>query len=152
MRLEDGCPGRLRSRPGPSPQNASVPKGSPALVSHPVRWLVPGLAVVGVLGALSSGCSSTTATGSQALSVECQHVSAVLSDGPDPTADPVGYAEAQVLPLTNLHITDPALHSAAGRLDAAFRAVYDTNGSASATVEETRAGSAVNAICPGAAG
>jgi hypothetical protein len=114
--------------------------------------VAPGLVVLGILGALASGCGSTAATGSQALSVECQHVSAVLSDGPDPTADPVGYAEAQILPIAQLHIADPALHSAAARLAAAFRSVYDTNGSASATAEETRASSAVNVICPGAAG
>ncbi len=117
-----------------------------------MRWFVPGLVVVGVLAASVSGCSSTAASAGQAVRVECQHVSAVLSDGPDPTADPVGYAEAQILPMSQLHITDGALRSAADELDAAFRAVYDTNGSASATAEQTRAGTAVNAICPGAAG
>jgi hypothetical protein len=110
------------------------------------------LVVVGVLGGLAGACSSTTSTAGQAVSVQCQHVSAVLSDGPDPTADPVGYAEAQVLPLTQVHLTDPALRTAADRLDAAFRAVYGTNGSTAATAQETRAASAMNAICPGAAG
>ncbi len=153
MRLDDGCPGWLGLRPGPSSQNRGP--GRPdrlAPIGRSARWWAPGLIVLGSVAALSSGCSSTAVTGGQALRVECQHLSAVLSDGPDPTADPVGYAEAQILPVTQLHLTDPSLRSAADHLDAAFRAVYDTNGSASANAEETRAATAVNAICPGAAG
>ncbi len=33
----------------------------------------------------------------------CKQVEAVLSDGPDPEADPVGYAQAQILPLREIH-------------------------------------------------
>ena len=43
---------------------------------------------------------------------DCITVSDVLSDGPDPDADPVGYAQAQVLPLEELSISEPALRAA----------------------------------------
>src|ERR1700728_2213452 len=50
--------------------------------------------------ALLSACgSSGSPPDAAAAKSACQQVSAVLSDGPDPSADPVGYAEAQVVPL-----------------------------------------------------
>ena len=44
-------------------------------------------------------CGSSVHSVAAATQDTCQRVSAVLSNGPDPDADPVGYAEAQVLPL-----------------------------------------------------
>src|ERR1700733_15082867 len=46
----------------------------------------------------------------------CQQVTAALSDGPDPGADPVGYAEAQILPLRQIRTSDPTLKAAISRL------------------------------------
>jgi hypothetical protein len=58
-------------------------------------------------------------------------VSAVLSDGPDPTADPVGYAEAQIVPLRAVRTDDVSLRQVLGQLADAYQQEY--------------------AICPGAA-
>lgn len=78
----------------------------------------------------------------------------VLSDGPDPTADPAGYAEAQVLPLRQLTITgDPALAKAVAALAAAYQAYSTATGQANkaAALQVSSAEAAVNNICPGAA-
>jgi hypothetical protein len=77
----------------------------------------------------------------------------VLADGPDPTADSVGYAEAQILPLKQLTLSEPAVRSAVDRLDAAFTTFAGATGSAQAqaAVKVTDAEDAVNALCPGAA-
>ena len=40
----------------------------------------------------------------------------MLSDGPDPDSDPVGYAEAQILPLGQIHTSDAQLRTAIGKL------------------------------------
>lgn len=80
-------------------------------------------------------------------------MSDVLSDGPDPDADTVGYAEAQVLPLQQLKVSDPALQTAVKNLAAAYQAYSSSTGTAqdSAAVQTTKAENQVNAICPGAA-
>ena len=36
----------------------------------------------------------------------------MLSNGPDPDADPVGYAQAQILPLREIDTSDANLHQA----------------------------------------
>jgi hypothetical protein len=108
----------------------------------------------------AAGCSSSHSTASaaatssaSALSQDCTNVSDVLADGPDPTADSAGYAEAQILPLKQLSYHDSAVHSAADRLDAAFSAFTAAQGSAQvqAAVQVTSAEDALNALCPGAA-
>ena len=76
----------------------------------------------------------------------------MLSDGPDPDADPVGYAEAQILPLGQIHTTDAPLRTAIGRLAGAYKAFFASNGtSGSAKLAVASASKQVNAICPGAA-
>jgi hypothetical protein len=110
----------------------------------------------GLLGAALLGASGTSGGPSQgagsAIKDACQEVSAVLSDGPAPSADPVGYAEAQILPLRRIHTSDRALQKAADDLAAAYQRYYDANG-AGARVEEavTSASHRLDAICPGAA-
>jgi hypothetical protein len=87
------------------------------------------------------------------LQQDCTAVSDVLSDGPDPGSDSVGYAQAQVLPLQQLKITDAALHRAVLALTAAYQA-FSTGagaGSSAAALKVTKAENAVNAICPQAA-
>jgi hypothetical protein len=104
-----------------------------------------------------AGCGwSLTACGSgpsspQASQQTCQSVAAVLSDGPDPGADPVGYAEAQVIPLRQIHTSDAALEIAIDKLASAYEQFYETKGSAASKGAVTAASSQVNAICPGVA-
>lgn len=103
------------------------------------------------LGACSSGSASQSTTTTSATEATCQNISAALSDGPDPDADPLGYALAQVDPLRQIHTSDAALQSAIDALASAYEDVYQTNGSKSANAAVTKASKQVNAICPGAA-
>jgi uncharacterized heparinase superfamily protein len=102
-----------------------------------------------LLAAPPAGCGSSSSS-KVAVEQTCQQVAAVLSDGPDPTADPVGYAEAQVLPLRQIHTSQKTLHDAIDRLAAAYQTFSSTDGR-KAKVTVTAAANAVNAICPGAA-
>jgi hypothetical protein len=82
----------------------------------------------------------------------CAQVSAVLSDGPDPDSDPVGYAEAQILPLGQIHTSDAQLRAAIGKLASAYRAFFDSNGSSSsAKLAVVAASKRISSFCPGAA-
>jgi hypothetical protein len=74
----------------------------------------------------------------------------VLSDGPDPSADPVGYAEAQVLPLRELKLPAGRVKRAASALAAAYKQFSTTSGSAEAKRAVTVASRALDVICPGA--
>ena len=67
---------------------------------------------VAACGSASSQASSAAALGT-AVQQDCTTISDVLSDGPDPGADPVGYAQAQVLPLRQLTIGDATRRCAA---------------------------------------
>jgi hypothetical protein len=78
-------------------------------------------------------------------------VAAVLSDGPDPGVDPLGYAEAQILPLRRLHPSDRSLRGAIDALASAYERFYDTDGAEAAQQAVTRAGNRLDVICPGAA-
>jgi hypothetical protein len=102
--------------------------------------------------ALLSACSSSGSTQSTTVSsAACQNVTAVLSDGPDPDADPVGYAQAQILPLKQVHTSDQQLAKAIDTLTAAYQEMVSTNGGTAATKAETKASNQLNALCPGAA-
>jgi len=82
----------------------------------------------------------------------CQEVGAVLSDGPDPGADPVGYAEAQILPLRQISVSDQALRTAINQLADAYQQFYASNGKSSDAKEAVAAASKkLNSTCPGAA-
>jgi hypothetical protein len=128
-------------------------------LSH--RWrrgAVGALAAAAIVVTLAAcGSSPGSATNTKLLGTtrqqQCTSVSDVLSDGPDPGADPVGYAEAQVLPLRQLKLTDPSLSKAVKTLAAAYEAYATSSGSAnaSAKLNVSKAEDAVNAICPGAA-
>jgi len=113
-----------------------------ALVGIPSRSGAAGLAVLVIGTALVSGCGSSTGssvtTVPSAIADTGRNVSAVLSDGPDPGADPVGYAEAQILPL----------RTAIDGLAAAYQQVSDTNGASFANQAATRAVRQLNAMCP----
>jgi hypothetical protein len=101
----------------------------------------------------SSSHSSTTALLGNTVHQECTAISDVLSDGPDPDADPVGYAQAQVLPLRQLTISDAKLHSDVLTLANAFQAFSTGSGAGGtkAALAVAKAENAVNSICPEAA-
>jgi hypothetical protein len=113
------------------------------------------LLALAALVILAGGCAAkpSAASGSAAGAVRrtCQQVSAALSDGPDPGADPVGYAEAQILPLRQIHAPDARLSRAISALDAAYRGVSGSDGTSPlAQAAVAAASKQVNAACPGA--
>jgi hypothetical protein len=118
---------------------------------------VAGFAAVAIIGLAGCGSASSPAPNTKLLGTtqqqECTSVADVLSDGPDPGADPVGYAQAQVLPLRQLRLTDASLSRSVKALAGAYQAYATSAGSArkSAAGQVTKAAAAVNAICPGAA-
>jgi hypothetical protein len=104
---------------------------------------------VAACGSSSSSTASNTAVLGTTLQQDCTSVGDVLSDGPDPDADPVGYAQAQVLPLRHLTIGNATLHSDVLALASAYQAL--SAGSTAAAAAVTKAEKAVNSICPQAA-
>jgi hypothetical protein len=101
----------------------------------------------------SSSSASNTAVLGSATQQDCTAVSDALANGPDPDADPIGYAQAQVLPLRALTISNVTLHSDVLALAAAYQAFSTSSGagSAAAKAKVSKAENAVNSICPQAA-
>jgi predicted Zn-dependent protease len=98
-----------------------------------------------------AACGSSSASSSQAAHTQtCQQVTAVLSDGPDPAADPVGYAEAQVLPLRQIHTSQKSLQQKIDELASAYHAYSSKNGSRAAKTAVTLASRQIDAVCHGA--
>jgi hypothetical protein len=133
---------------------------STPLAHFPAPRLLAALALAAVTAATATACgssSSTTASATSsasALAADCTAVSDVLADGPDSTADSIGYAQAQILPLKQLSFADAKLQTAVTKLDAAFTAFVAAKTSSTQTqaaVQVTSAENAVNAVCPGAA-
>ena len=76
----------------------------------------------------------------------------MLSDGPDPDADPVGYAEAQLLPLRRINAPDQAPRNVIGQLANAYQQFFASNGKSSNAKEAVAVASKkLNSLCPGAA-
>ena len=76
----------------------------------------------------------------------------MLGDGPDPDADPVGFAQAHILLLRQINTTDQALRSALSQLADANQKFVASNGkSANAKEAVAVASKKLNSICPGAA-
>src|SRR5215472_299266 len=67
-----------------------------------------------------AACSSAHPAVSAGTTRTCAQVTAVLANGPDPGSDKVGYAEAQILPLRQVHGATPALRSAISNLASAY--------------------------------
>jgi hypothetical protein len=107
---------------------------------------------VAACGSASSQTSSAAVLGTT-VQQDCTTISDVLSDGPDPGADPVGYAQAQVLPLRQLTISDATLHSAVMTLAGAYQrfSTSTTSTRATAALAVSKAENEVNKICPQAA-
>jgi hypothetical protein len=113
--------------------------------------LALSLAAAPLLAACSSGTAHASGS-SASLTSACAQVSAALSDGPDPGADPVGYAEAQIKPLRAITTSDSSLRGAIGALATAYAGVFSSKDkNAAATKAVSSASKKVNAICPGAA-
>jgi hypothetical protein len=115
----------------------------------------PGVLVAALFGAamLLGACGSAAPANASAAATQatCSQVSAVLSDGPDPQADPVGYAEAQIRPLSQIRTADPQLRAAITGLAGAYREYFASNGTShGAATAVTAASKQVDAICPGA--
>jgi hypothetical protein len=108
---------------------------------------VAALGVVLLSAGLLAACSSSAPAAPPAA---CQKVSATLSDGPDPDADPIGHAQAQVLPLRAIHTSDQDLQSAIDDLSKAYQSFVTDNGDAAAKKGVTTAEQHVDAFCPGA--
>jgi hypothetical protein len=121
---------------------------SPARLARSAAVLLAAV----LLGACGSGSSPHAAVPAGAVRKTCLQVSAVLSDGPDPGADPVGYAEAQIRPLSQVHAPDKALGKAISALADAYRQFFASSGRGSAGKDAVAAASKrVNSFCPGAA-
>jgi hypothetical protein len=106
---------------------------------------------------LASACGASGAHAAKApqpskaeVALTCTRVADALSDGPDPTADPVGYALAQVLPLRQISTEDRALKSDIDALASAYEAVYKSGGEKGTEAAVDKAGHEVDTICPGA--
>ncbi len=115
----------------------------------------PTLIAVGIVlgGSLlldACGSSSASPTRTAVASGSCTQINAVLSDGPDPDADPVGYAQAQILPLRQISTSNDKLRAAIEDLGAAYKAVVATNNSGASKQQVSAASNQVDALCPGA--
>ena len=111
------------------------------------------LALTLPVSACSSGpAASTAATTTQTAAQQaCQQVSDVLADGPDPDVDPVGHAEAQILPLRQIHTPNAAIGTAIAGLADAYRGYLAANGTGkAATATLTTAINKINSLCPDA--
>jgi hypothetical protein len=112
------------------------------------------LASVAVAVPLWAACGSSGGAGKPAAAptAVCQKVMAVLSDGPDPDADPVGYALSQILPLGQIHTSDATVHTDLQNLITADRKLVSSKGSDhAAKTDIKKADSDLNEVCPGVA-
>lgn len=113
---------------------------------------VAALAPAAALAVALSACGGSPADSAAAVRKTCHQVSAVLADGPDPAANPAGHAEAQILPLRQIHAPDRRLRTAIGQLDAAYRQLFASSGHSSAATRAAAAATRrIDAICPGTA-
>jgi hypothetical protein len=99
----------------------------------------------------SSKSSSSTSSASAQIKQTCRAIEGVLSNGPDPEADPVGYAQAQILPLRQISTSDQKLHEAINKLSSAYAAFSASKGASSAKAAVSAASKSLESICPGVA-
>jgi hypothetical protein len=136
------------------PQNAAPVR----LTARKASTSAAALIAVLTIAACSSSSSTTTSASASSLigsatQQACTTITDILADGPDPDADPVGYAEAQVLPLRQLKISDTKLAGYVTALADAYQEYSSgaTAGSAAAAAAVKKAENDVNTICPEAA-
>jgi hypothetical protein len=121
-----------------------------------IRPRTMALASVAVAVPLWAACGSSGSSGgaasAHAPTAVCQKILAVLSDGPDPDADPVGYALSQILPLGQIHTSDKAVSTSLRSLIAADQALVKSNGAdKTATADIKKDDNSLNTACPGVA-
>src|ERR1700728_189965 len=103
------------------------------MTAGPGRILVLALLATPVaLAACGSGSSGGSTAGGggavgQAPPALCQQLNGVFSDGPDPDADPVGYALSQIMPLQQIHSADRTAMATVARLVGADQAFVASN-------------------------
>ena len=97
----------------------------------------------------SSSQAATSAVLGSSVQQDCTTIGDILSDGPDPDADSVGYAQAQVLPLRQIHTSDAKLHQSIDTLASAYQAFSSSNGSSSAKSAVSAASKTIEHLCPG---
>jgi hypothetical protein len=112
--------------------------------------LTPVLIVLAGCGSSSSGAVTAASVPPPTESV-CTQVKGVLGNGPDPDADPIGYAEAQIAPLAAIHASTPTLQLAISSLDRAFKEEFTDKASPASKAAVRKAKRALNTVCPGAA-
>lgn len=122
-----------------------------------VRKMATAAAAIAMLAlsTMISACSSTahpakTAAAAPVAESTCELVGDALSNGPDPDADPVGYAEAQIQPLRQIHATSPALAQAITTLAGAYSSFFTANGTGPAKSTLSTAIKRINSLCPDA--
>src|ERR1700689_1705977 len=115
-------------------------RGTPACIALLV--LSPGL----VLSACGSSPSATNHA--KVVKAACLKVAADLSDGPDPSDDPIGYAEAQILPLSQIKVHDAVLQNAIHYLDVEYKLFYQTNGAPASKRAVNAALKIIKVYCP----
>ena len=98
----------------------------------------------------SSGHPTASAAAAPVAESACQQVGDALSNGPDPDADPVGYAEAQIQPLRQIHAPSPALAQAITTLAGAYSSFYAANGAGAVKTALNTAIKRINSLCPDA--
>ena len=127
-------------------------RGGPLSAERRQRLVTATIALLVV--ALLDGCGSSHPSSPSATATvkqTCRQVEAALSDGPDPEADPVGHAQAQVLPLSQIHTSNERLQQEIDRLASAYRAFSASDGSSSAKSAVRLASKGIEGICPGVA-
>ncbi|MGA8355600.1 MAG: hypothetical protein WB698_15680 [Solirubrobacteraceae bacterium] len=129
---------------------------SPPSADHPLSpasWRRAGAVLIALLLALLlAACGSSskpTLSSAQVKKQTCKQVEAALSDGPEPEADPVGYAQAQVLPLRQIHTTNRQLAGAITGLASAYQEFSSSNGSGSAKSAVSAATNTIKTLCTG---
>jgi hypothetical protein len=131
---------------------AAIDRASHGRAAAP-PWRRAGTAAAILLPmALLVACGSSskpTLSSAQVKKQTCKHLEAVLSDGPEPEADPVGYAQAQILPLRQIHATEVKLAGAIAGLASAYQEYSSSNGSKHAKEAVSAATSRIETLCPG---
>ena len=121
-----------------------------------MRLIYPAVLAVAVTCAACGGggdspSTSTSGLATSAVSQTCAAVGAILSDGPDPDADPIGYAEAQVRPLRGVETSDTALADAVAALADAYQRQFQDGDGPPERAAVASAEQRMNVLCPGAA-
>jgi hypothetical protein len=122
-------------------------------VTGPARLGSWGLVSVAVAAAapLLAACGGGAAL-AKAPAAVCQQIGGVLSDGPDPGADPVGYALSEIKPLGQIHTSDASVADSLRKLIAADTALVASQGNDhAAKAAIAKATGALNTACPGVA-